>query len=270
MSALGQIVTSLLLFSLSHTQYNTVQGDRQQNQQSAYEPSRVERFPDSQMPALEIGDGSRTQLGWEEKSNPVKQMQPERQLLVLNEYLDATLREIRESPHLRKVLDPLRLDKEPIRFQNGHIHDVRIGGLLSLHRQGNVSLLANEGILLAELAVTNLSVSFQYQYTLVSQLKFEGRFDGSLEKLSATLHIRLAEHTSQLLLFEVVDVGRCRVHKFTGASRALNWAIRRALQFTINSNRDRIRRKVESVLRPVIEDELRKVSLEKIIANILH
>lgn len=51
-------------------------------------------------------------------------MQPERQLLVLNEYLDATLREIRESPHLRKVLDPLRLDKEPIRFQNGHIHDV--------------------------------------------------------------------------------------------------------------------------------------------------
>lgn len=208
-----------------------------------------------------------------EASPPVKpethaRLQESQEVLILNQYIDETLTKMRTDKHIKEVLDPFLLDRD-VNTKNARLHDLKVSGLLSLHRVGDVMVSPDEGVVTAALAIDNLGVFFQYDLNTVASVVLRGRFDGTVERLSARLKIKLSEATSELLEFNVLELGKIKVKRFTGTSAAFNWLVKRILQSSMNHNRERIRIKVQAVLREKLTDELRKVSLEKIISDMI-
>ncbi|XP_003747516.1 uncharacterized protein LOC100897793 [Galendromus occidentalis] len=188
-------------------------------------------------------------------------------LLVLNEFIDSIIREMKTRQQLIEVLNPLTLERN-ITFSKGVIYQISVNGLLSLHRVGDITFVPDTPEVIAKLAVKDVDLKFKYNVRALG-VPSQGRLNMRVNNIEMGLRASFRGAKASLDQFEIHTFGKILIREFAGTSRLLNWLTKPTLELALNLSRSKLKEKIEKALRERLEEEFRRIHLEDVIASVI-
>ncbi|KAH7983168.1 uncharacterized protein LOC119405224 [Rhipicephalus sanguineus] len=145
-----------------------------------------------------------------------------------NEIIDGLLREARDSDSIQKKINPVIVKHVELDDRRGHVENISIYGLSSLARHGDVNITFSEAnlvIITGRLRADDLNMSGRYLYRPSRFFRLRGSLGATLNYfvVEIGMEVNTELNRASVTTFKVVELGKIKVTKFTGASFAFNW-----------------------------------------------